>query len=171
MGCVSGEIAQVEITGNVSVTATGFAVTELARLAVPPLPFPVYVSFEVWAVADTNAVAATDPINTKAVAGIIPASAVASPTAVLDMLAFDRHGRMHAGTVPTGVDNYARYLAGLQTESDNGMTKLAATARLPANRPGEYVLGGCALSGVGFLWHVVANTGLYKGRMWAVRGR
>jgi hypothetical protein len=171
MACVSGEIAYDEITVNTPVTAVSFAVTELARITIPPLPFPAYLSFEVWAAADVATVAAVDPINTKAVCGILPASELASPTAVLNMLAFDRYGTMHAATAATGVTNYDRYLAGLPTEGDNGMKKLRATGRLGANQPGDYILGGCAVEGASRLWHVVANTGLYIGRMWATRGR
>lgn len=170
MACVSGEIAYADVVANVNITGIGFDATEITRVTVPALPYPVYLSFEMFAAADAATVAATNPINTKGVAGIVPASAL-GVAPVLELLGWDRAGRGDASIAAAGLTDADRYAMGMMTEAHGGLQKLRGGARLDPYQPGDYVLVGHAPEGASRLWHVVANDNVYKGRLWAMRGR
>ena len=169
MACVSGEVAYNEVTSDVPITATGFEMTEITRVTVPALPYPVYVEWELWAVADSNVVSSSNPINTKALAGVVPAAAL-GPTALFDAFGVDRVGRGSAGVVTTGITDADRYIMGLMTEFQNGLHKMGARSRLGPNRPGEYVLAGSCTEGATRLWHVKADS-TYVASLSVMRGR
>ncbi len=170
MGCVSGEIAMEPIEANVPITATSLSVTEIKRLTIPPVPFPVFISWYFWCAADVATVSAANPINTKGTAGILPASELASPIASLQMITFSKLGRGNATTPGAGATDALRYAMGMMTEAD-GLEHMAGTCRIPPGRGGDYVLAGNAGEGASRLWHVVANVSVHKGLLWAVRGR
>lgn len=169
MGCISGEVDYDEVTSDVAVTATGFTLTELMRVTVPSLPFPVWLEFWLWAAADVSTASLANPINTKATAGILPAAAL-GPTAALSAIASDRYGKSNATTPGAGATVRGNYSDGLPTEADGGPVLLAAAARLGPNSPGDYVVGGVAAEGLTRLWHMIGDD-LFINRFVARRGR